>query len=60
MEMQSNNWSGNWLYKNERTKWNYLNIMFNKYNIPLEIIDMIKKYVLVNHSNFYVKDFGER
>lgn len=60
MEMQSNNWSGNWLYKTERTKWNYLNIMFNKYNIPLEIIDIIKKYVLVNHSNFYVKDFGER
>lgn len=52
----------NMLFVNEKTKWNYLNIMFNKYNIPLEIIDMIKRYVLVNNTkwNWEIKSFGER
>ena len=52
----------NWKYKKERLKWNYLNIIFNKYNVPLEIIDIIKKYVLINHSlwDCRTKKYGER
>jgi len=50
------------MFKRNREIWNYLNIVFHKYNIPLEIIDTIKKYYLINGTRWKceIKHFGER
>lgn len=50
------------MFKRNREIWNYLNLVFYKYNIPIEIIDIIKKYYLTNGTNwkYETKKFGER